>query len=64
MINPSTVITTKNMDDTTTISKMVIEGVTSDDDGMYVCLATNVAGSDVQNARVSVRGTLMGEWGR
>ncbi|XP_063687572.1 uncharacterized protein LOC134820861 isoform X3 [Bolinopsis microptera] len=48
------VITTKTMDETTTVSKLVIESVESEDEGMYVCLATNVAGSNIENAALTV----------
>ena len=44
------------MDDTTTVSKLILKRVISEDEGMYVCLATNVAGSNIENAALSVEG--------
>ena len=52
------VITTKTMDETTSVSKLVIESAEAEDEGMYVCLATNVAGSNIENAALTVNGQL------
>ena len=46
------------MDETTSVSKLVIESAEPEDEGMYVCLATNVAGSNIENAALTVNGQL------
>ena len=45
------------MDKTTTVSKMTIKNAKEVDRGIYVCLATNVAGSNLETFTLTIEGT-------
>ena len=50
------------MDATTTVSKLILQDVNPEDEGMYVCLASNIAGSNLDNAKLTVIGEFRNDF--